>query len=59
MGGNFKYQVQDSFLEYLFLKIWKTYRTFWKKPPLWSRHTVEMTESAKQVKFEKGSRLFY
>ena len=23
MGGNFKFQVQDSFLEYLFLEIWR------------------------------------
>ena len=36
MGGNFKFQVQDSDLEY-FLEIWrfeKTNRTFWKKPPM-------------------------
>ena len=31
MGGNFKFQVQDSDLEYIFLEIWKTHRTFWKK----------------------------
>ena len=23
MGGNFKFQVQDSFLEYFFLDIWR------------------------------------
>ena len=23
MGGNFKFQVQDSFLEYFFLEIWR------------------------------------
>ena len=27
----FKFQVQDSFLEYIFLEIWKTHCTFWKK----------------------------
>ena len=24
MGGNFKFQVQDSFLEYFFLEIWRS-----------------------------------
>ena len=32
IGGKFKFQAQDSFLEYLFyLEIWKTNHTFWKK----------------------------
>ena len=36
MGGNFKFQVQDSFLKYFFgdceiVKFGKTNRTFWKK----------------------------
>ena len=37
MGGNFKFQVQDSDLEYFvfwYLETWKTHRTFRKKPPL-------------------------
>ena len=37
IGGKFKFQAQDSFLEYFFfgdLEIWKTNHTFWKKPPL-------------------------
>ena len=34
MGGNFKFEVQDSDLEYFILgdwEIWKSNRTFWKK----------------------------
>ena len=31
MGGNFKFQVQDSDTEYFILEIWKTNLTFWKK----------------------------
>ena len=31
IGWKFKFQVQDSFLEYILLEIWKTHRTFWKK----------------------------
>ena len=34
IGGKFKFQAQDSFLEYFFfgdLEIWKTNHTFWKK----------------------------
>ena len=31
MGGNFKFQAQDSVLEYFFWEIWKTNLTFWKK----------------------------
>ena len=36
IGGEFKFQAQDSYLEYFFedWEIWKTNRTFWKKPPL-------------------------
>ena len=31
IGGKFKFQVQDSDLEYFFLESWKTHLTFWKK----------------------------
>ena len=37
MGGNFKFQVQDSFLEYLFWEIWRFKKRIAlseKKPPL-------------------------
>ena len=34
MGGNFKFQARDSFLEIFFWEIWKTNLTFWKKAPL-------------------------
>ena len=37
MGGNFKFQVQDSFLEYFFFKIWRSKKQIAlseKKPPL-------------------------
>ena len=37
MGGNFKFQVQDTFLEYLFLEIWRFEKRIalsGKKPPL-------------------------
>ena len=37
MGGNFKFQAQDSFLEYFFggdWKTWKTNLTLWKEVPL-------------------------
>ena len=31
MGGKFKFQVQDSDLEYFILEIWQTQRTFQKE----------------------------
>ena len=31
IGGKFKFQAQDSFLEYLFLEIWEMSRIFWIK----------------------------
>ena len=31
MGGNFKFQVKNSFFGSFFWEIWKTNRTFWKK----------------------------
>ena len=37
MGGNFKFQVQDSFLEYFFFEIWRSKKQnalSEKKPPL-------------------------
>ena len=37
MGGNFKFQVQDSFLEYFFFEIWRSKKRIslsGKKPPL-------------------------
>ena len=37
MGGKFEFQVQDSFLEYFFLEIWKFEKRITlseKKPPL-------------------------
>ena len=37
MGGNFKFQVQDSFLEYFFWEIWRFEKRIAlseKKPPL-------------------------
>ena len=37
MGGNFKFQVQDSFLEYFFFQIWRSKKRIAlseKKPPL-------------------------
>ena len=37
MGGNFKFQVQDSFSEYFFFKIWRSKKQITlseKKPPL-------------------------
>ena len=37
MGGNFKSQVQDSFLEYFFFEIWRSKKQIAlseKKPPL-------------------------
>ena len=37
MGGNFKFQVQDSFSEYFFFEIWKSKKQIAlseKKPPL-------------------------
>ena len=34
MGGYFKFQAQDSFLEKFFWEILKTNLTFWKKVPL-------------------------
>ena len=37
IGGNFKFQVQDSFLEYIFLEIWRFEKHIAlseKKPPL-------------------------
>ena len=37
MGGNFKFQVQDSFLEYFFFEIWRSKTRIalsGKKPPL-------------------------
>ena len=36
MGGNFKFQVQDSFLEYFFFEIWRSIKRIAlseKKPP--------------------------
>ena len=39
MGGNFKFQVQDSFLEYFFFEIWRSEKQITlseKKPPLGS-----------------------
>ena len=41
IGGKFKFQVQDSDLEYYvfgYLEIWKTHRTFWKKKTLTKQH---------------------
>ena len=37
IGGKFKFQVQEGDLEYFLQKIWKTHRTFEKKPPLKSK----------------------
>ena len=37
MGGKFKFQAQDSFLEYFFLEIWRSKKRIAlseKKPPL-------------------------
>ena len=37
MGGNFKFQVQDSFFEYFFFEIWRSKKRIalsGKKPPL-------------------------
>ena len=37
MGGNFEFQVQDSFLEYFFFEIWRSKKRIslsGKKPPL-------------------------
>ena len=42
MGGNFKFQFQDSCWEFFFgeWEIWKTNITFWKKAPFWSSHVL-------------------
>ena len=42
MGGNFKFQVQDSFLEYFFFEIWRSKKRIalsGKKTPLGARGT--------------------
>ena len=46
MGGNFKFQVQYSFLEYFFFEIWRSKKRIalsGKKPPLVSPKILQFT----------------
>ena len=53
MGGNFKFQVQDSFLEYCFFEIWRSKKRIAlseKKPPL-EALLVQQADSEHKKKF--------
>ena len=52
IGGKFKFQVQDSDLEYFFsgdLEIWKTNHTFWKKATFSCKYLRNRSQIYKKI----------
>ena len=64
MGGNFKFQVQDSFLEYFFFEIWRSKKQIAlseKKPPLILpkvKKTISLMSRFLRVFLEFANQLF-